>query len=315
MAQRHFRYHSIHICTHSHTHATHAHMYKHTHARMQHMYTCTHTRTHEYTHTLACMLHTHTSIDVQTCVHRNTYAIAALSLPCICPCLFPYALVCTIAPMHMPMPRLGHGVGRSGDVAAIQPKAAGSSLLVQLTNSMLLDLIRRSGAPPLTPSHSHTLTPSNPLTQPLLVHTGVQRTQRCILIPVATGMALLLVLLTLKQQRPRAKYVLWPRIDQKSCFKCMLSAGDPTYGVVSLHPLAWWLGTDLHFTRIEDGYRFAFALPFTDVCGRPQICILPFIRSRCGWAKICILSSIVSLSSVLATPAPPPPPRAGAGRD
>ena len=45
------------------------------------------------------------------------------------------------------------------------------------------------------------------------------------LIPVATGMAMMLVLLTLKQLRPKAKYVLWPRIDQKSCFKCMVSAG------------------------------------------------------------------------------------------
>ena len=38
-------------------------------------------------------------------------------------------------------------------------------------------------------------------------------------------MALLLVLLTLRAQRPNARYVIWPRIDQKSCFKCILSAG------------------------------------------------------------------------------------------
>ena len=38
-------------------------------------------------------------------------------------------------------------------------------------------------------------------------------------------MSMMLVLLTLRQQRPQAKYVLWPRIDQKSCFKCILSAG------------------------------------------------------------------------------------------
>ena len=50
--------------------------------------------------------------------------------------------------------------------------------------------------------------------------------KQCVLIPVATGMAMLLVLLTLKQKRPEAKYVLWPRIDQKSCFKCMVSAGE-----------------------------------------------------------------------------------------
>lgn len=42
-------------------------------------------------------------------------------------------------------PRLGHGIGRSGDIAAIQPKAAGSSLLMKLTNSLVLDCIKRCG--------------------------------------------------------------------------------------------------------------------------------------------------------------------------
>lgn len=41
--------------------------------------------------------------------------------------------------------RFGHGIGRSGDLCAVQPKAAGSSILNKLTNSMLLDLIQRSG--------------------------------------------------------------------------------------------------------------------------------------------------------------------------
>ena len=41
--------------------------------------------------------------------------------------------------------RFGHGVGRSGDVTAVQPKAAGSSLLVQLTNRLLLDVLRTMG--------------------------------------------------------------------------------------------------------------------------------------------------------------------------
>ena len=38
---------------------------------------------------------------------------------------------------------LGHGVGRSGDLTEVQPKAAGSSIINRLTNSMLLDLLRR----------------------------------------------------------------------------------------------------------------------------------------------------------------------------
>ena len=41
--------------------------------------------------------------------------------------------------------RFGHGIGRSGDISAVQPKAAGSSILNQLTNSMILDIIQRSG--------------------------------------------------------------------------------------------------------------------------------------------------------------------------
>jgi O-phospho-L-seryl-tRNASec:L-selenocysteinyl-tRNA synthase len=41
---------------------------------------------------------------------------------------------------------------------------------------------------------------------------------------MATGMSLMLCLLTMKAQRPNAKYVLWSRIDQKSCLKCILSA-------------------------------------------------------------------------------------------
>lgn len=41
--------------------------------------------------------------------------------------------------------RLIHGIGRSGDIAAVQPKAAGSSLLNKLTNSVVLDVLKLSG--------------------------------------------------------------------------------------------------------------------------------------------------------------------------
>jgi len=37
---------------------------------------------------------------------------------------------------------LGHGVGRSGDIAAEQPKACGSSIIQKLTNYLTLDAIR-----------------------------------------------------------------------------------------------------------------------------------------------------------------------------
>ncbi|EUB58307.1 tRNA guanosine-2'-O-methyltransferase TRM11 [Echinococcus granulosus] len=93
---------------------------------------------------------------------------------------------------------LAHGIGRSGDITAIQPKASGSSLINRLSNALLLDWLRRSGAP---------------------------STEACLLVPMATGMTLTLCLLTLKRRRgPQAKYVIWPRIDQKSCLKCITAA-------------------------------------------------------------------------------------------
>ncbi|CAH0382722.1 unnamed protein product [Bemisia tabaci] len=94
--------------------------------------------------------------------------------------------------------RMGHGIGRSGDIGEVQPKAAGSSLLIKLTNALLLDTIR---------------------------FMGVTNSAGCFMVPMATGMSLVLCLLTIKQDRPGAKFVLWPRIDQKSCFKCIITAG------------------------------------------------------------------------------------------
>ena len=77
----------------------------------------------------------------------------------------------------------GHGMGRSGEIAAIQPKAAGSSLIVKLTNFMVLDSMQIA---------------------------GIKNFTDCIVLPLATGMTLTLSLLTLKSIRPKfAKYVLW----------------------------------------------------------------------------------------------------------
>ncbi|XP_077445088.1 O-phosphoseryl-tRNA(Sec) selenium transferase isoform X2 [Stigmatopora argus] len=94
--------------------------------------------------------------------------------------------------------RLIHGIGRSGDIAAVQPKAAGSSLLNKLTNSLVLDILKIS---------------------------GVLSVKSCFVVPMATGMSLTLCFLTLRHRRPNARYILWPRIDQKSCFKAMITAG------------------------------------------------------------------------------------------
>ncbi|KAI6659469.1 O-phosphoseryl-tRNA(Sec) selenium transferase isoform X2 [Oopsacas minuta] len=93
---------------------------------------------------------------------------------------------------------MSHGIGRSGDIMAVQPKSAGSSLMYQLTNSLCLDL---------------------------MLQLGVRHTKSCILLPVATGMGLVLSILTIKLSRPSSKYIIWSRIDQKSSFKSIISSG------------------------------------------------------------------------------------------
>lgn len=91
-----------------------------------------------------------------------------------------------------------HGIGRSGDITAVQPKAAGSSLMMKLTNALVEDALKLAGA---------------------------RHVAGAFVVPMATGMSLLLCMRTLSFRRPGATYVLWPRIDQKSCYKSILTAG------------------------------------------------------------------------------------------
>jgi len=118
---------------------------------------------------------------------------------------------------------LTHGIGRSGDVMAEQPKAAGSSLLVQLTKFLALDAIHIA---------------------------GVKAAKTCCVLPTATGLTMTLVFLALKQMRPRGRYIVWSRIDQKSCFKAIGTAGL-TPIVIELKPIEGTdaLGTDIDSMR------------------------------------------------------------------
>ncbi|KAE9548261.1 hypothetical protein FO519_008533 [Halicephalobus sp. NKZ332] len=93
---------------------------------------------------------------------------------------------------------MSHGIGRSGNIVETQPKALGSSLLNSISNNFALEALQ------------------------LL---GLESCQKAVILPVCTGMALTLSLLTLKQMKPGANYVIWSRIDQKSCFKSILTAG------------------------------------------------------------------------------------------
>jgi len=64
-----------------------------------------------------------------------------------------------------------HGIGRSGDVNALQPKAIGSSVIVKLTRNLAISALKTMGM------------------------SGVKD---LIVLPFATGMALTMTLLTLK---------------------------------------------------------------------------------------------------------------------
>uniref|UniRef100_A0A8D8NBR9 O-phosphoseryl-tRNA(Sec) selenium transferase n=1 Tax=Culex pipiens TaxID=7175 RepID=A0A8D8NBR9_CULPI len=91
-----------------------------------------------------------------------------------------------------------HGIGRSGNLTEAQPKAAGSTIMANLTNCLVLDLLREM---------------------------GIRSCKKALLVPLATGMSVMMVLTALKVSRPEARYVLWSRIDQKSCFKSIVTAG------------------------------------------------------------------------------------------
>lgn len=91
-----------------------------------------------------------------------------------------------------------HGLGRSGDITELQPKAIGSSIVNKLTNELLLDVLKIS---------------------------GLSFVKSCFLVPMATGMSLTFCMLSIRQSKPNAKYVLMPRIDQKSCIKSIIAAG------------------------------------------------------------------------------------------
>ncbi|KAH8288928.1 hypothetical protein KR054_012447 [Drosophila jambulina] len=92
----------------------------------------------------------------------------------------------------------GHGIGRSGDLLEAQPKAAGSTLLARLTDALILDFMKTVGQLPSCAG--------------------------CFLVPICTGMTLSLCLQSMRKRRPKARYVLWSRIDQKSCFKAITTA-------------------------------------------------------------------------------------------
>jgi O-phospho-L-seryl-tRNASec:L-selenocysteinyl-tRNA synthase len=96
---------------------------------------------------------------------------------------------------------LTHGIGRSGDVNAEQPKAAGSSFLLNLTKCLVHDALKN-------------------------IFGISQLPREVVVLPIATGMSLMMGMTAASQLNPTRKHVIWSRIDQKSCIKSMTA--DPS---------------------------------------------------------------------------------------
>lgn len=54
---------------------------------------------------------------------------------------------------------------------------------------------------------------------------GISEVNDGLVLPLATGMSISLCLLSLRQQRPEAQFVVWFRVDQKTCLKSILTCG------------------------------------------------------------------------------------------
>jgi len=90
-----------------------------------------------------------------------------------------------------------HGVGRSGKLAAPQPKAPGASLMQQVANSVALDAIRKL---------------------------GLSNMKSGIVTPLSTGMSIALILSALRREQGINR-VLFPRVDHASPHRAIAFAG------------------------------------------------------------------------------------------
>jgi len=90
-----------------------------------------------------------------------------------------------------------HGIGRSGKLAAPQPKAPGSSLMQQVANNVALDAVRKL---------------------------GLSNMKSGFVTPLSTGMSISLVLGALRRELG-TKRILFPRIDHTSPHRAIALAG------------------------------------------------------------------------------------------
>ncbi|MHA1728339.1 MAG: O-phosphoseryl-tRNA(Sec) selenium transferase [Promethearchaeota archaeon] len=109
-----------------------------------------------------------------------------------------------------------HGIGRSGDIKAPQPKAAGGSLINKLTDSVVTFFIKES---------------------------GLENIKGSIVVPLSTGMSIMLTIRglynryseirTKKGLKTEKNAVIYPRTDHKSPMKAIALAGMELVNVKS----------------------------------------------------------------------------------
>jgi O-phospho-L-seryl-tRNASec:L-selenocysteinyl-tRNA synthase len=112
---------------------------------------------------------------------------------------------------------LTHGIGRSGDVSAEQPKAIGSSILAKVTNILITDALKISGLKSID-------------------------TNSTLLLPLCTGMSLSQVFqalrIHLREEKEKENVdktrIVWTRLDQKTCIKSIQASG---YDVFVVEPI------------------------------------------------------------------------------
>ncbi|KAG5510580.1 hypothetical protein JKF63_06877 [Porcisia hertigi] len=143
---------------------------------------------------------------------------------------------------------LSHGIGRSGDLVSDQPKAAGSSLLYKVTNVLMLDLIRLAGA--RSTAAAVVVPMATGMTLALVLQCVAKRRMReltgsgDVQLQRAATQKLAKETPAAQAQEPQIsedgrvgsdhvplpvpttpRFVIWPRIDQKTALKCIDVAG------------------------------------------------------------------------------------------
>ncbi|KAF8065449.1 hypothetical protein HT031_003050 [Scenedesmus sp. PABB004] len=121
--------------------------------------------------------------------------------------------------------RLAHGVGRSGDIAAEQPKAAGSSLLAKLSAALAGDALRLAGLVELAPPLVLPCATGMTLTLALLAAAGAPPDVRAAGSDApAGGAAGSGAAGAPAGEVPGPRFVVWSRVDQKTCLKAITAA-------------------------------------------------------------------------------------------